>query len=131
MLDNKLSSSLEDYLEAILALTKDRPFAHANQIAEYLRVAKSSVSWALGQLAKKGLVNYKPYEAITLTEKGRKRAKQVAHRHEDIKRFLMEVLAVDEVTAQENACRLEHVIDHEVLLRMKQFLQTGKPSPVL
>ncbi|MCK5271456.1 MAG: ArsR family transcriptional regulator, partial [Sedimentisphaerales bacterium] len=67
MAEKTLSHSLEDYIEAIYQLCQDKPMAHANHIAEYLGVGKSSVSWALSQLSKKGLVNYTPYEAITLT----------------------------------------------------------------
>jgi DtxR family transcriptional regulator, Mn-dependent transcriptional regulator len=56
-----LSSRLEDYLEAIYLIARDKQFAHANKIAEFLDVGKSSVSWALNQLSKKELVNYTPY----------------------------------------------------------------------
>ncbi len=121
MAEKTLSHSLEDYIEAIYQLCQDKPMAHANHIAEYLGVGKSSVSWALSQLSKKGLVNYTPYEAITLTDKGRKFGRRVALRHKEIKGFLMDVLAVNEKVAEANACRMEHVLDKEVLQRMKQF----------
>jgi len=121
MTENTLSPSLEDYIEAIYQICQDKPMAHANRIAEHLGVGKSSVSWALNQLSKKGLINYAPYEAITLTEKGRKFGRRVALRHQAIKGFLVDVLAINDKIAEANACRMEHVLDKEVLLRMKQF----------
>lgn len=123
MTDKDLSSRLEDYLEAIYLISRERQFAHANQIAEYLGVGKSSVSWALNQLSQKELINYKPYEAITLTPKGKAIGRRVARRHDEIKNFLTEVLAINENLAEENACRMEHVVDKEILQRMQQFME--------
>ena len=61
-----LSASLEDYLEAILHLVTEKQVARSRDIAKRLRVNRSSVTGALQALAKKGLVNYEPYEAVTL-----------------------------------------------------------------
>ncbi len=123
MENKELSASLEDYLESVFLISQSQPSVHANQIAEYLKVAKSSVSWALNQLSDKGLINYKPYETITLTEKGEKIARRVAGRHEKIKTFLKEVLSVEEDMAEANACRMEHIVDKEVLERMNRFVE--------
>jgi len=121
MIENELSASLEDYLEAIYLISQDKIVAQANKIAEFLQVSKSSVSSALNRLSKKGLINYTPYEAISLTNKGKAVARRVLNRHEEIKNFLTDVLAINETTAQVNACRLEHVLDKEVLGQMKRF----------
>ncbi len=123
MQTNDLSSRLEDYLEAIYLISREKQFAHANQIADFLNVGKSSVSWALNQLSQKDLINYTPYEAITLTPKGKALAQRVARRHDEIKNFLTEVLAINENLAEENACRMEHVVDKEILQRMRQFME--------
>lgn len=129
MVNKDLSSSLEDYLEAIYVLAQDKQFVHANKIAEYLKVGKSSVSWALKQLSKKGLVDYTPYEAISLTDKGHKRAEVLAARHEGIKSFLTDVLAINDKVAEENACRMEHVVDKSILKQMKQFMDFLSECP--
>jgi DtxR family transcriptional regulator, Mn-dependent transcriptional regulator len=129
MSEKNLSSRLEDYLEAIYLLSRDKNFAHANKIAEFLDVGKSSVSWALNQLSKKELVNYTPYEAITLTPKGKALGQRLAQRHDEIKNFLTEVLAINENLAEENACRMEHVVDKEILLRMQQFMDFLQKCP--
>ncbi len=123
MENKELSASLEDYVEAVFLISQNHQGVHANQIAEYLKVAKSSVSWALNQLSERGLINYKPYETISLTEKGEKIARRVAGRHEKIKTFLKEVLSVEEDMAEANACRMEHVVDKEVLERMNRFVE--------
>ena len=129
MTDKALSSSLEDYIEAIYQISKKKLVAHANQIAEYLGVSKSSVSWALNQLSRKKLINYTPYEVVTLTDKGKTVAKRVAGRHEDIKNFLVEVLGIKKEMAESNACRMEHVMDKEVLGRMRLFLNFLEQCP--
>jgi len=118
MENKELSASLEDYLESVFLISQSQPSVHANQIAEYLKVAKSSVSWALNQLSDKGLINYKPYETITLTETGEKIARRVAGRHEKIKTFLKDVLSNEEDRAEAKACRMEHIGDNEVLERI-------------
>ena len=117
-MENKLSSSLEDYLEAIYTLCLSEDAANANQIAQMLDVKKSSVSWALKQLSDKGLINYSSYCPITLTEKGQERARQVYARHHAILNYLVEKLMVAPDVAEENACRMEHVIDPEILEKM-------------
>ena len=117
-----LSASLEDYLEAIYLISADKNLAHANHIAEYLKVSKSSVSWALNQLSQKDLINYVPYEAITLTAKGKSVGEKLASRHAQIKKFLTKVLGINDSVADANACRMEHVLDKEVFQRMQDFM---------
>ncbi|MCF7957599.1 MAG: transcriptional repressor [Phycisphaerae bacterium] len=122
MKDKALSSSLEDYLEAIYQICRQKRVAHANQISEELQVSKSSVSWALKQLSDKGYIKYAPYEPIVLTRKGETLAKDVAHSHEQLRGFLTGVLGIAPKTAEANACRMEHVVDKEILTRMKKYM---------
>ena len=116
-----LTSSLEDYLEAILFLVRQDRVARVRDIAKVLGVGMPSVSSALKTLAKRKLVNYDPYELITLTDHGREEAERVAQRHHVLRRFLTDVLNVDAATAEANACRMEHAVDEDVLDRLKQF----------
>jgi len=120
-----LSSSLEDYLEAIYVLSQEDGYAPAKKIGTLLGVGKSSVSWGLQQLAEKGLIHYKPYEAVELTEAGRAKGKKLVSRHEGITRFLRDVLGMDGALAEANACRMEHVVDREVVQRMRDVLEKG------
>jgi DtxR family transcriptional regulator, Mn-dependent transcriptional regulator len=117
-----LSTSAEDYLEAILRLVADKGAARVRDIAAALSVHKSTVSATLKSLAEKGLVNYAPYEIATLTERGRRIARDVSGRHEVLRRFLGEVLGVSEAAAETNACRMEHILDSEVLDRLAKLV---------
>jgi len=118
-----VSSTLQDYLETILSLDARKGAARVRDIAAELSVHKSTVSSTLKTLAEKGFVNYSPYELVTLTRRGRSVAEAVSKNHRIIKRFLTDVLLVDETRAGENACRMEHVIDDEVLDRLTQFAE--------
>lgn len=113
-----LTRATEDYLEAILALECEVGFARARDIAERLGVGRSAVSNALHALARSALVDYKPYRMVKLTAKGRQAAVGVRHRHAELKAFVTDVLGLDETTADEAACRLEHRIDPAVLQRL-------------
>jgi len=129
MPERKLSASLQDYLEAIYEISREKGFAQAQRIADQLGVSKSSVSWALNQLSEKELIHYKPYEAITLTEKGKAAGRRLARRHEEIKGFLTEILGINEQVAEDNACRMEHVIDRKIFDRMRMFMGFMEKCP--
>jgi len=123
-----LTASLEDYLEAIFCLVQERRVARAKEIAARLNVSMSSVTGALHSLSARGLVNHEPYSHVTLTEEGRRAAERVVSRHNALCRFLTDVLGVNEVRAEESACRMEHVVDAEVLARLVEladFVQKG------
>jgi len=117
----KLSPSLEDYLEAVLILVRHGSVARVRDISAHLDVGKSSVTGALKTLAKRGLVNYEPYQFITLTEHGRELAEDVAGRHVLLREFLSGVLGLDEEVAEANACRMEHAVDGELLEQLGKF----------
>lgn len=124
-----LSASLEDYIEAIYHIVEEKLVARSKDIATRLSVSRASVTEALRALAKKELINYAPYEAITMTEKGKKIAEDVIYRHESLKRFFMEVLAIDRDTAEEAACKVEHAAPPEVISRMIGFIKFLQVCP--
>ncbi len=117
----ELSSSLEDYLEAVRDLVRVGRVARVRDIAARLRVGMPSVSVALKALGEKGLVNYDPYQVVTLTHRGEKVGGDIARRHAAIRAFLTGVLGVEPSLAESNACRIEHAIDDEVLQRLTDF----------
>lgn len=124
-----LSASLEDYIEAIYHIIEEKLVARSKEIAARLGVSRASVTEALRALAKKGLINYEPYEAITMTEQGKKVAEDVIFRHDSLKRFFVEVLAIDNETAEEAACKVEHAAPSEVIRRMVNFTEFLKVCP--
>jgi DtxR family Mn-dependent transcriptional regulator len=118
-----VSMSQEDYLEAILDLARQTGVARVKDIAERMRVAKSSVTVALRSLAKRGFVHYEPYQFVTLTREGQSLAGQVRGRHNALSGFFKDILDVDESTADANACRIEHAVDDEVMRRWSCFVE--------
>jgi DtxR family Mn-dependent transcriptional regulator len=126
-----ISTALEDYLEAIVSLVERKGTARTRDIAAALKVHKSTVTAALRSLAEKGLINYSAYEAATLTTRGRKAAEDVVRRHEIVRDFFVRVLALDEETADANACRMEHVLDSEVLERLRRFAAFVQQRPAV
>lgn len=127
--ENSLSSTQEDYLEAILVLVQRGHVARVRDIAKALRVGMPSVSTAVKALARRGLVNYDPYQFITLTDRGRAAAEEVSGRHHVLRSFLADVLGLDETVAEANACRMEHAIDEQVLQRLRLFAAYIQGSP--
>ncbi len=123
MSKRKLSASLEDYLESIYRCIQERGVARVSYIANELGVGQSSVTAALKILAEKHYVNYDPYQCITLTESGEALASQITRKHRILKKFLVEILGISENQANINACKMEHVMDDDVLDRMLCFIQ--------
>ena len=126
---DKLSPSLEDYLEAVLILVRRGRVARVRDIAAHLGVGKSSVTGAVKTLAKRGLVNYEPYQFITLTDHGRELAEEVSSRHVLLREFLSGILGLDEEVAEANACRMEHAVDAELLEQLGKFSAFVRDCP--
>ena len=117
----KLSASLEDYLEAIHNVTDDSGEARSSDIAKSLGVARPSVTGALKLLAKKGLVNYRPYGAVSLTQAGLSRAAKVAKKHDILESFFMDFLGLEHSVAHPAACETEHIFNPAIVERMADF----------
>ena len=118
-----ITESMENYLEVILDLQEKNTVARAGDIADRLGVQRGSVTGLLKKLESLGMINYQPYSFITLTPKGKRLAKDVAHRHATLKDFLVNVLRVDPKTAEKTACRMEHGIDKKTLERLVCFIE--------
>jgi DtxR family transcriptional regulator, Mn-dependent transcriptional regulator len=125
MLIGKLSESLEDYLETIFRILQKNPVARVRDIAKSQGVKNSSVVSALKRLAQEGLVEYQAREFVDLTESGRQLGFRLYQRHTFLKRFLTDLLQVDNETAEQDACSMEHSISLTTLDRiasMSEFL---------
>lgn len=120
--DKKISPSLEDYLEAIYNLRRLNTSVRVTDIAVELGIAKPSVNNAMTILKEKGLVNQEKYGLVELTLAGEQRAEYVLTKHTNIKAFLIKVLGVDEVTAEVEACKIEHVISDNTVKKMNILL---------
>ncbi|ADH85064.1 metal-dependent transcriptional regulator [Desulfurivibrio alkaliphilus] len=118
----RLSASLEDYLETIHHIVEEKQVARAKEIATRLKVSRSSVTEAFRSLSQKGLINYAPYEVITLTPAGTKVARDVIRRHQALKDFFLRVLAVEEELAEEGACQIEHTAPRPIIERLSLLM---------
>lgn len=121
-----LTASLENYLEAILAIQEQHKEIKASEVAKKLNVSKASVTEALRILGSKGFLDYSPYAKISLTVKGEQRAKKIAEKHEVLYDFLTNILAIEKQEALETACKIEHVISEKILERLIAFLKFNK-----
>ena len=104
-----IHESAEDYLEAILMLRQEKGYARSVDIAARLNVSKPSVSFAMKRLRENGYILMDEESLITLTPLGEDIAARMLRRHRTIASFL-ERLGVDETTALEDACKIEHDI---------------------
>ncbi len=112
------SPNLEQYVETIAyLLTKDK-VCTVSEIAGLAQVTRAAASRAVKELADKDLVTHRTYGYVDLTDEGRGLAEQLAARHHTLQQFLEQVLAFDPVTADREACRLEHQVDDELARRI-------------
>lgn len=119
----KMQESAENYLETILILSERHPAVRSVDIAEELAVTRPSVSVAMKNLRENGYIRMDG-GVITLTERGRTIAETMYERHRLLSRWLMQ-LGVDEKTAVEDACRMEHVISADSFAAIKRHAAAG------
>lgn len=116
-----MQESGEMYLETIYRLSKSLPVVRSIDVSEYIGYSKPSVSRAIGILKKQEFITVDKFGAITLTETGKARAQYIFERHTCLtKMFTM--LGVNEETAAEDACRVEHYISDETFQAIKRHL---------
>ena len=117
-----LHKSGEDYLEAILVLQKKKGMVRSADVARHLKVSKPSVCHAVATLKKGGFLLMDGDHFLHLTDLGREVAEDTYEKH----RFFTEMLTnvgVDPITAERDACRIEHVISEESFQRLKAVVE--------
>lgn len=122
MEEHKISASLEDYIEAIHQISKEKQIVKAIDLSKRLDVKRSSVAEAIKNLTKRELVTYENNE-LNLTGKGLEIAKEVINRHNTLYNFFAEILKVEPKEAQLNACRVEHVITENAFKNLTKFVK--------
>ena len=119
-----LTSSMEDYLEAVLVLQQQKGYARCVDVAEFLNVKKPSVSRAVKELSKSGHIMKMANGTLSLTEQGLQLAEQIYEKH----RFFTERLiaaGVDPKIAEQDACGIEHAISTESFQKLKKAFDNG------
>ena len=117
----QLQESGQMYLETVFLLSKERGTVRAVDISEHMGYSRPSVSRAIGLLKKAGLIFVDAGGAITLSDEGRALAEKIYERHTLLTAMLVR-LGVDEETASEDACRIEHVISDATFAAIKKHL---------
>ncbi len=124
------TASMEDYLEAIANLGGRRKVVRVSQISRKLGVKMPSVTSALKKLSERELVEHERYGHIKLTPEGDKVARDVIYRHEALTRFFAQALGINRETAEEDACKIEHVISPLSMERLAKFVEFIEACPL-
>ena len=124
----KLSPSIEDYLEAIYFLAREKKSVRTSDIASFLGHRIPSVTEMLGKLNKSGLVKHEKYGAVLLTPRGRRIAKKVSDRHVVLVSFLR-LLGVNKKSAEIDACKIEHVVNSKTMDKLRKFVRFARGAP--
>lgn len=119
---NGLSANMEDYLETIYFQDLEGHPAKVKNIADSMGVSKPSVTEALSVLQDRGLVLHQKYGDIELTEKGRREADRIYRKHKMFQQLFEEVLGVPSEQAEDDACKVEHLVSETTVERVKLFL---------
>lgn len=118
-----MHESGENYLETILMLKEKKGVVRSIDIARALNFSKPSVSRAMGILRESGFIVMEASGEIQLTEMGAERAQEIYGRHKLLTSFLQEITGVPEEMAEENACRMEHILDQEVVDGISRYME--------
>ena len=118
-----ITKSLEDYIAYIYTSLSNGEELKAIDIAKKFNISRASVSEALIRLCELGLVIYEGRKGIIVTEKGEIEAKRVIKKHQILLDFLNKTLNIEFEKASDNACKIEHVIDDDVVSILEKFNQ--------
>jgi DtxR family transcriptional regulator, Mn-dependent transcriptional regulator len=115
----------EDYLESILMIHNEKGAVHSVDVAKKLGVSKPSVSRAMGILKDGGYLDFEGTE-LHLTRKGMEKANDIYSRHRLLTDFLAKITGIPEEQAEENACRVEHDIDADVVAGITKWMEKNQ-----
>ena len=120
-----LQESGEMYLETIYILSQESSEVRAIDVGDYMGFSKPSVSRALGVLKNEGLVKKDDEGYLHLTKAGEILAKRIYERHSVLTKLLVDI-GVDEKTAAEDACRVEHYISDKTFDAIKAHMKMNR-----
>ncbi|MCD6081351.1 metal-dependent transcriptional regulator [candidate division WOR-3 bacterium] len=119
-----MTRSLEDYLEAIWLLSRERKVVRVKDVANRLGVTTSSVVEALHNLQQRGLIIHERYGYIDLTPEGESSGRLIYNKHSLLYEFFTRVLGVSPEVADRDACNIEHYISMETLEKLSEFMKS-------
>ena len=124
-----ITPAMEDYLEAIFNLDKEKRVVRVRDIAKRLGVRMPTVTSMLKTLSKRKLVEYEKYEYLELTDKGQAVGKEIHRRHCVLRSFLTDILHIDAAIADKEACMMEHAVSTPTLDRLVAFMEFVQSCP--
>ncbi len=127
--EKPLTAVMEDYLETILNLDRDKKVVRVKDIAKRMGVKMPTVSSMLKNLNSRGLVHYEKYEYVELTKDGADVGAEMRRRHDILFRFLTEILKIVPETADEEACKMEHNLSADTLDCLTDFISFIQECP--
>ena len=117
-----MTQSMEDYLESVYMISLKHKVVRVKDIAEMLAVKKPSVLNALKELEQKAYLIHEKYGYIELTDEGIVEARKIYTKHNTLKNFLMKVIGVSEATAENDACKMEHILAEETVEKLERYM---------
>ncbi len=121
---NKIYNESEEmYLETILILKSEKQNVHAIDISNKMGFSRASVSRAMQNLKNKGYIDILSNDSIILLKKGEEYADKIYSRHKTLTEFLIKLGVKNEV-AEEDACKIEHVVSDETIEAIKKYNST-------
>jgi DtxR family Mn-dependent transcriptional regulator len=125
----EMSTSTEEYLEALYTLTQNGEAANTSEISKRLNIAPPSVTEMLKKLADNGYVHYSPYQGVTLTPKGFELAAKMTRKHRLLERFLHDMLHIGNDKVHSEACAMEHALSDETERALCRTLKAPDKCP--
>ncbi len=117
-----LTSNMEDYIEAISEISRQKKVVRVKDIAARLKIKMPSVTAALQKLSDKGLINYQKYGYIELTLEGEKIANEVCLKHSSLADFFHSVLCLNMEKSDQIACKIEHHLSPDDCNKLKKLV---------
>ena len=122
---HQIFDSTENYLEAIVKLTRENGHVRSIDLANFFDISRASVSNAVKKMEEENYLLMAKDGSLTLTPSGRNLGESIYDRHLTLRKFLLSI-GVDEKTADEDACRIEHAISEETFSHLKDYLTENK-----
>ena len=123
-----LSANMEDYMETISRLSIENRVVRVRDIAKKLGIKMPSVTAALNRLREMELIEYEKYGFIELTEKGKKISGYIYNKHQLLSDFFHNLLQLDPIAAEQEACKVEHALMPETCVQLHKFMQFVKSA---
>ncbi|NOQ95381.1 MAG: MarR family transcriptional regulator [Desulfobacterales bacterium] len=119
---DKLTPTMEDYLEAIYNISQEKKVVRVKDIAKRLGVKMPTVTSMLKTLGEKGMIDHEKYEYLEPTGKGSDIGSEIDQRHQTLKTFLTDILKIDHDQADKDACKMEHAVSPATLESIVEFM---------